>query len=452
VSGAGPAERARVAQRFDAARAAAHADRPHSPTAAVLPPCFFVVALAFFATALVTAPFVAGELSAHFYQSHVLALTHMLTVGWISMVIVGVLYRYVPAIAKQPLPFPPLAIAQALSFTGGAVALVIGFWHGDWTTTAVAATTLLGSAMLLGANLWPLVLRAPSHGVAEVGIALATGFLVAAATLGTLFAIDKQVPLLGGSLLTNLGAHAHLAAVGWVGITICALSFRFLPAFLMADVQMPDAARTQVLTLAVAVSVLALTLLTRSKMAVGAAVAVAGALLAYLVLLVRMMMSHRMPIDWTARHAAAAAAWLTASVVAACTLAWIGADDELGTRVATAYGAAGLLGWMSNLIIGMSYKLFPGFVAAARIDLGRRRVPVMELGVPEHAPAPIFVGFNLGVMLIAGGLLGGEVTVVTAGTVVTALAGLGYVGVMARTVAYTFVDPPPASDPLRIIN
>jgi len=121
-------------------------------------------------------------------------------------------------------------------------------------------------------------------------------------------------------------------------------------------------------------------------------------------------------------------------------------------RVAGAYGAAGLLGWMSNLIIGMSYKLFPGFVAAARVELARRRVPVGELGVPERASAPIFVGYNGGVLLLVAGLLAATPAVVTTGTIVLAAAGATYVAVIARTVAFTIVDPPRPSTPLRIID
>src|SRR5579885_610020 len=82
---------------------------------------------------------------------------------------------------------------------------------------------------------------------------LATTALVAAAILGTLLAADKQRGFLGGDVVTNLAAHAHLAALGWVGLTVCALSFRFLPAFLLPTAEVADAARRLVALLAAAV-------------------------------------------------------------------------------------------------------------------------------------------------------------------------------------------------------
>jgi hypothetical protein len=425
--------------------------QPRGRAAALLPPCFFASASLFFAVGLVAAPAVVGELGSYFYQARVLALTHVFTLGWISMAMLGVLYRYVPALTKGPLPYPRVAVAQSATFHVGVVLLIVSLWTGRWTPTACAAALLAGSAVLVGVNLWPLLARAPGRGVAEAGIALATIFLVAAATLATLIAIDKEHPFLPSGTLANLGAHAHLAAVGWVGVTICALSFRFLPAFLLPAIQTPDAARRQVMTLGAAVALLAAALLAESRFATLAAAGVALALVAYLVLLIRMVASHRLPIDWTTRHAMAGALWLLGSVVGGGVLAAIGAETAAGARLAAAYGVAGILGWMSNLVIGVSYKLFPGFVAAARVELGRRAVPVLELAVPAAAQAAIFGLYNAGVLTTVAGLLLAAGSVSLAGTGALAAAGVLYAGATARTLAFVLVDPRLPRTPLRIV-
>jgi len=430
---------------------------PHPPhgvgrAGALLPPYCFGCALVFFAGALVAAPFLAATLADHFYQTRVLALTHALTLGWISLTMIGVLYRYVPALAKQALPYPRVAVAQTALFVVGTAALVGAFWAGRWLPAAGAAAVLVVASGLLCANLWPILLRAPRRGVAEVGVLAATVFLVAAATLGTLLALDKQGGLLGGSLLTNLGAHVHLAAVGWVAITICALSFRFLAAFLLPTVQFPEGARWLVLALVAAVAALAATLLLESALAPAAAVAVGATLVAYLATLGRVVASHRMPLDWTARHAMAGSAWLLATIAAGGTLAFVGADTPLGAPLAAAYGAGGILGWMSNLIIGISYKLFPGFVAGARIERGRRRVPVGELGGPDAVQPWIFALYNAGVLATVAALLAAHVPALVAATSLLAAGALLYVAVSLRTVAWAFVDPAPATTPLRVID
>ncbi len=428
-----------------------HGRKTTDRTAALLPPCFFAPAVAFFATALVLAPAVAPDLRTHFYQPHVLALVHMLTLGWISMVMMGVLYRYVPGLTKRPVPFPRLAVVQWASFVAGTTALIGAFWTGSWPTATAAAATLAASAVLLCANLWPMLRAARRLGVAELGVGLATTALVAAAILGTLLAADKPRGFLGGDVVTNLAAHAHLAALGWVGLTVCALSFRFLPAFLLPTAEVTDAARRLVALLAAAVVALVAALWWRSALTPVAALAVVAALAAYATLAARVVRTHRLPLDWTARHAIASIGWCLVAAAAGLALVVLGAQSEHGAHLAAAYGAAGLLGWLSNLVIGVSYKLFPGFVAGTRSERARRPVPLAVLGVPERVQPAVFVAFNLGTAALAGGLLGDLAPLVLGGMLVAAAGAVLYAASTARTLAFTVLDPRRPPDPLAVL-
>ena len=428
-----------------------HGNVTRDPTAALLPPCFFVPAVAAFATALVAGPFLLGELESFFYQPRLLALTHVLTLGWVSLTIQGVLYRYVPGLTKQPVPYPRLAVVQWATFVLGAVGLVAGFWTHRWAASAAAAAVLVASSILLCSEMWPMLLRAPRRGVAEIGLLLSTAFLVLAATLGMLLAADKLRPLVSGSLLTNLGAHAHLAALGWVGTTIAALSFRFLPAFLLPEVDLTAAARRLVVALGVAVVVLVGALLARSDVARAAAAALTALIVSYAVLVLRLVSSRRMPMDWTAWHAVTGAAWVVFCGLAGFVLARHGASDELGARLAAAYGVAGIVGWMSNLIVGVSYKLFPGFVAAARSQRGRPPVPLATLAVPNALPPIAFAALNLGTLLVVLGLLAAEPLALALGGGLLATAGSTYAIGAARTLLFVVRDPRGRRNPLAVL-
>src|SRR5262245_11863073 len=235
---------------------------------ALMPPCFFAAAALFFVAAMAASPFSAPLLLVHFYAPHILGLSHMLTLGWVSMTMVGVLSRYVPALVKRPLPRPGVAVVQGASFVAGVVGLVVSFFGGWWYLTTAAAALLLLSVVLLVSWLWPLLVCSGRRGVGELGILVASGFFLAAAALGLLLALHKLHPFLGGGMLTNLGAHVALAAVGWVGITACALSFRFIPAFLMPALDRVAAARRQVIALSLLVPVLAAAALARDALVV----------------------------------------------------------------------------------------------------------------------------------------------------------------------------------------
>jgi hypothetical protein len=430
---------------------APHGSMTRDATAALLPPCCFALAIAAFAVALVGGPFLLGELAAFFYQPRVLALTHVLTLGWVSSTMLGVLYRYVPGLTKQPIPRPRLAWLQVATFALGTVGLVAGFWVHRWGPVIAAAGVLTLSAGLLCANLWPMLRASPRRGVAEVGLFVSTGFFTVAAALGVTLAADKRWAVLPGNVLTNLAAHVHLAALGWVGTTIVALSFRFLPAFLLPAFDPTAVGRRLVVALGVGVTMLATTLLAGRDAALAAAVAPAVLLLVYAGLVLRVIATRRMPMDWTAWHAVASAGWVGVAVVLGVVLASVGGDDALGVRLAPAYGASGILGWMSNLIVGVSYKLFPGFVAAARAQQGRPAVPIAVLGVPPTLPPIVFTTFNAGVGALVFGLLLSAPVVVQAGGGVLAGAGVLYAVAAGRTLGFVLRDPRGGWGPLSVL-
>lgn len=79
-----------------------------------LPIHFFMAAVTFFGLGVVTAPWVVSDLVDFFYHPWLLAVTHIFTLGWITSTMMGVMYRYVPALTKNPLRFPRLALASGL--------------------------------------------------------------------------------------------------------------------------------------------------------------------------------------------------------------------------------------------------------------------------------------------------------------------------------------------------
>ena len=60
-----------------------------------------VATLAFVLAGLVL-PWLAAELAGHYYQPHILALTHTLTLGWITLTILGASYQLIPILLERP--------------------------------------------------------------------------------------------------------------------------------------------------------------------------------------------------------------------------------------------------------------------------------------------------------------------------------------------------------------
>jgi hypothetical protein len=362
------------------------------------------------------------------------------------------MYRYVPALTKRPLRFPRLALLQLWLFVVGVMGMVAHFVIGYWIATWLAAAVVVVSVALFALNMLLCLAPAGRRGVAETGMLLAVLYLLVAAILGLLLAVDKTFGFLHGSVITNLAGHAHLAALGWVSLTICAVSYRMVPAFLLPEIELPRAAIWQLYGLAVAVAGLGIALLGGTGGAPIWSTAILLALLAYVAVLGSLVRNRRMPIDWTMRHALAGVVSLVLAAGLGLSLMLIDAGSAVGSRVAGAYGVVGLLGWVTNFIVGMSYKLFPGFIAGLRETAGWPKLAITELSLPRYRPF-VFFSLNVGVLALTIGLIASQATLARFGTIIIALGGLLYVSVMAWSLSYAYRPSVPrtASDPLRIL-
>ena len=253
-------------------------------------------------------------------------------------------------------------------------------------------------------------------------------------------------------MLTNLASHVHFAAIGWVTLTICAVSSRMLPAFLLPRLRLPKNALWQLWALAAATIALGTTLLLGLPGEVLWSIAIAAALLAYMVTIGRLMRSRRMPIDFAARHAMAGIVWLVLAIVCGLTLAIIGPQGLAGSRIATAYGTMGLLGWISNFIMGMSYQLFPGFVVHARATAGWPPMTIAELSI-KRPRWLVFIAYNAGVTILIAGFMFSSAALAQVGAVGIALGGITYSVTTLWTLSFAYrkAIPSAANASLRVL-
>jgi cbb3-type cytochrome oxidase subunit 1 len=398
---------------------------------------FFVLATVSLAGGIAAAPWVVGALAGYFYQLSVLALVHTFALGWITAVIIGVMYRYVPALTHGTLPYPRLLMPQFVLYVVGVSGMVSHFALGSWSGVWSAAIVVIASIVLFAANIVPLLRPQVGRGVAESGMFIALCFLIIAAALGFLLAFDKSRGFLGGSLISNLASHAHLAALGWVTLTICAVSYRMVPALILPGITLPNSASWQLCGLAFGVVGLAVSLLIRAPGIALWGMAIAAALIAYVITIVRLVWTHRRPIDWSIRHAIAGIGWLIVAVVMGIVLALTGAENEFGARLAAAYGVLGIFGWMGNFIIGISYYLFPGSVIRVRAVRGWHAMTHAALSVPTPR-AFIFVAFNAGLAILVAGLLDANVTICIVATTIIAAGVLSYSAATTWTLSFAY--------------
>lgn len=390
---------------------------------------YFLAAQAAFVTVLVWVPFRVSDLLDFYYQGHDLALVHLLTLGWITMTIMGASFQLVPVALETTLYSGRLARWQFWFMLLGVTAMVGHFWIGRHPGMAFGAGLVLVAVALFVINMGRTLSRLPHWDIVARHVAAALVYLAATAILGNLMALDKLYDFLGGQVLRTIHAHAQLAGIGWVTMMIFGASYKLIPMFSLGELQDERGARWQFWLLNIGLVGLFGTLLLQSEWIFLFALLIVAAVGLFLWKMVQVLKTRRRPrLDWGLRHALSATVSLPILAILGLWLAtgWI-PSEEFGARLAFGYGVLALLGWVSVMIIGMMYKILPFLVWHHRYSdlVGLQPVPLATQFLGEILPQTEFWLLHAGIMMTVGGLMLESAPLIRVGT--TGLAGAGMV-------------------------
>lgn len=364
-----------------------------------LPRRYLVAATLAFVAAAVAVPALAPELAGHYYHPRILALTHVMTLGWITLAIMGTSYQLVPIIFERPLWSARLARWQFIAFIVGAAGIVSHFFIGEWSGLVWAAGVLLLAVAAHVVNV-AVSLRGPARRTLAARLmAMALVGLAATATFGALLGVQHVRAFLPVDFFAALHAHVHLALLGWVAPALMGVAARVCP--LLA--REPDGVlgSVQVWGLGLGVPVLIAGLLVGHGLIVAGALAVTAALAAHAVWIARIARAPGRPrLDWGLRFVLTATAFLVPATLLGLALAF---DVVSGPRAGLAYAVLALGGWVSLSIVGMIVTMVSSW-------------PLVE-GIA-------YASLTGGVLALAGALAAGELAWIRgAGALVAAGAG-----------------------------
>ena len=402
---------------------------------------FACAAAAFVAGALGTA-WLAPELTGHYYHPHVVALTHTITLGWITMAIMGATYQLVPVVLERPIWSERIARWQLGIVAVAVTGMIAHFYLGTWPGLAAAAAGLAAGVALYLLNLavtlrglgrrssglrivtpWTATARLMAMGFA--GLALTTLF-------GLSLAANHLVRLLPGEFFPALHAHVHLALLGWVTPMMLGVSARVYPMFLLAPSAGPWTSRLQIWPVAVGVPALVVGLLGVPGLTLLGTLAVAVAALVHGSWVVGMVRARKRPeLDWGLRFTITATAFLGPAIVLGVAIA---TGALAGPHVALAYAVVVLGGWISLTIVGMMLRIVP-FLVWYRVygpRAGREPVPTLAGLSSSRLEGTSYALLTGGIGLLAVALLGSDATWIRLAGTMLSLGALAFAAVLVR--------------------
>ena len=343
-----------------------------------LPLRFFLTAPLFGILAGLLLAWQGAELMSTPLAFNTVALTHLITLGFVSMVMTGALYQLVPVVVGSTVPKAGLARLVHGGLCVGLLALAGGLLGNSSPLLWLALAALPTAFLIFAGQLAVALLRAPTPNVTVYSIALAIISLAFAVSLGGLFLGEYASGWLPFDRATLTAIHVYLALGGWVGPMITGVGHVVIPMFYLSN-PFPKGPAWMVLGCQVA------TLISGSLAALFASsplwhlvpvlTALAGAGL-FTVTALRMLRGRKRRIrDTTLRfwQAGLAALPLSLALLTVSTL-------RQEPRWLLAFGALFLLGFAISIITGMLYKIVAFLVWLHRFSklAGKVNVPMLR--------------------------------------------------------------------------
>lgn len=314
------------------------------------------------------------------YAPQAIALVHLLTLGFFTMVMAGALQQMLPVLAGAKFPKPLLLAALIhVLLTAGTVLLAAGFAGAEFFLKP--AVILLGGALLLflfaagyalvkASSKTPTVLSMKLSLLALLGVFLLGLYLAAAHAFGHIGAMQPKLSLI----------HMAWAFFGWIGILVIGVAYQVIPMFYVTPPYPQLFLRWLPAAIFVLLSILTLSLAAGWEIESFLLPLLALASLSFAAITLRILQKRKRAVsDTTVWYW-----WLAMTSLALGSLLLVflvnGQNDTLVWLAATLLG----LGFVMSLINGMLYKIITFLTWFHLSSMGIFDLPTMREMIPEY--------------------------------------------------------------------
>jgi len=400
---------------------------------AVLP--FYGTGAVFFAVLAVLLFRVAGELTGHHFNPHLLALVHIAALGWGTMVIFGAAYQLLPVICERDLYSVPFAVASYVMLSLGTLLLVWSFWMFEVGALMITGGSLVVSAALLYTINTSATAALHQHSSVQRAFMVSSAlWLLITTIIGLLLAINLRVTFIPRNHLDMLKLHAHAGLAGWFLQLISGVSTKLVPMFLLGKSK-----REWLLYVALILQNAGLILFlsdgyfnpVTSKMLTYAGIVALGTF-AWLIYLADAYRNRlRRKVELLMKHAAVSFACLVVGFVL-LPVAYFVAD----TRWTSLYGTFLFLGWITAIILGKTFKTLPFIVWSNhyRHLTGKVNVPLPKQLYSERLTVYQFYVYLAAFVLLVAGMVTNCTALIRVALIAWIILAALYVVNVAKTI------------------
>jgi hypothetical protein len=314
----------------------------------------------------------------HYFSPQILSITHIVALGWATMVIMGSLHQFVPVVFNVKLFSENLAVAAFVLLVCGLAHMAVAFWQFDFGWLMIVGSALaFASLIVFSLNIF-FSLRGFKKLSQEAICTLASlVWLIITGAVGFILALNLHSNFIPGDHLTFLKMHAHFGALGWLLLMVIGVGTKLMPMFSLSHIE-----KDKMLKLVLAlinfglITLVAAMFLKASRFVVFAcAIILSAGILRYIYFIFKTYRARiREKLDAGMQHSYSGFVLLLFPVLIGLIIPFL-KDNELNLRLSAAYAFSYFFGLITVLILGQTYKMLPFIVWLGRYrsKIGRER-------------------------------------------------------------------------------
>ena len=206
----------------------------YAPAASVIKPHFIFGAIALLVLSLMIILADTTLLGAYF-DSKIIAITHMAVLGWTIMIVFGALYQLIPVVFETSLYSEKLAKFTFWLSGFSVLFLTYSFWITDYTRLLpYAALLMFVSLLLFVINVILSYKSSQKKNISSRFVITAVIWLAITELIGTLIAFNFKFNFFADSHLHYLKIHASIGLIGWFLMLIIGIGSILIPMFFVS--------------------------------------------------------------------------------------------------------------------------------------------------------------------------------------------------------------------------
>ncbi len=358
-----------------------------------------------------------------YFNTKLIAITHMAVLGWASMIVFGALYQLIPVVFETELYSEKLAKFTFWIMSGSILFLTYSFWIGAFSTWLVYASGLMFiSLFLFIVNVLLSYKRSEIKSIASKFVIASIFWLAVTGLVGTLIAFNFKFNFLSEIHLHYLKIHATLGLTGWFLLLIIGVGSTLLPMFLISHQLNYKKLNFSFYLINGGLSGLILNWFLISDQTI---VFICWTLIALGVLLFVSFIYEaykkriRKKLDVSMKYSMIAIAAIIVPILVSLVLVvGLGFKFELLSRITILYGFSIIFGFITTLILGQTYKTLPFIVWLAKYKkmVGKSKTPIPRDLYSEKIATIQFYCYLLFIIAIPTGILMNNINIIRVGS------------------------------------